>query len=395
MKPHRILHVITRLVVGGAQENTVATAAGLRARGHDVLLCSGPTDGTEGSLVGRARRLGIPLVVVPDLVREVSPARDAAALVRLHRLVREGAFDVVHTHTSKAGVLGRLAAGLARSPAIVHTPHGHVFDGYFGPWATRTFVAIERACARLTHAMVAISEECRADHLRLGIGRPERFVTIPSGIPAPPADRAAARRALGVRQGDLVVGCVGRLVPVKGQQVLLDAFARAAAGCPNGRLVLVGDGPARENLEARVARAGLDGSVRFLGLRDDVPALLAGFDLYVQPSLNEGMGRALAQAMAAGLPVVATDAPGPLSLVGRDGAGVIVRRGAVDDLAGAIAGLLADPAARERLGRAGRRRAETFWGEDDMVDAIERLYGEILSSPAASSKGGGRWLTTS
>lgn len=370
----RILHVITRLVVGGAQENTLATVAGLRARGHEVVLVTGPTEGPEGSLLDAAARLGISPLLVPELVREVHPARDAVALARLYGLIRRGGFDVVHTHMSKAGVLGRIAARMARVPVVVHTPHGHVFDGYFGPLATAGFVALERACARLADAMVAISEACRSDHLERGIGTPERFVTIPSGIPPAPAfDRASARRLLRAAEDDVLVACIGRLAPVKGQHVLLEAFARVAPRHPRARLLLVGDGPARAELEEQARRLSLDGNVRFLGLRADAAQLFAGFDLYVQPSLNEGMCRSLAQAMDAGLPVVAADAPGPVDLLG-DEAGVLVPAGDAGALAAALERLLGDGRLRARLGEAAHERAASLTREDDMVAAIERLY---------------------
>jgi glycosyltransferase involved in cell wall biosynthesis len=374
----RVLHVITRMVLGGAQENTLATVAGLRARGHEAVLATGPSNGPEGSLLERARELGVEPVLIPDLVRQVSPLRDAAALVRLYGLIRGGRFDVVHTHTSKAGVLGRLAARMARVPALVHTPHGHVFEGYFGPVATRAFAGIERALARRTDVLIAISEACRQDHLRLGVGTPGRFVTIPSGIPkeAPRTGRDAARRALGAADEEIVVGCVARLAPVKGQHVLLSAFARATRRHPRASLVLVGDGPARRDLQEQAQRLGLDGSVRFLARRDDVPEVLPSFDMYVQPSLNEGMGRALAKAMVAGLPVLATDAPGPAELVGT--AGVVVPAGDANALAGAIEAMAADGSLRCRLGRAARTRSRGFWSEEQMVEAIEALYLRLL-----------------
>jgi glycosyltransferase involved in cell wall biosynthesis len=383
----RVLHVITRLVVGGAQENTLATVAGLRARDHDVTLVTGPSEGPEGTLLPRARRLGITPVVIPEMVREISPARDAVALARLHRLISDGGFDVVHTHTSKAGVLGRIAARLAGAPAVVHTPHGHVFDGYFGRVSTRLFVEVERILADRTDAMIAISDRCRADHLRLGVGSPERFVTIPSGIPAPPQDRDAARGAMGLDGGELAIGCVGRLAPVKGQAILLDAFARLARRRPDARLVLVGDGPCRDELHAMAARLNLDGTVRFLGLRDDASALLAGFDLYVQPSLNEGMGRALAQAMAVGVPVIATDAPGPAALIGTGGAGLLVPAGDPGALAAAIESQLHDEPRRLVAGESARKRAVEFWNEDDMVDAIEALYFRLLGELVTRGRG--------
>lgn len=389
----RVLHVITRLVVGGAQENTLATVAGLQARGHKVVLATGPADGPEGSLLPRAHAIGLSPVIIPELVRQPNPARDAVALARLRRLMRGHRFDVVHTHTSKAGVLGRAAARLAKVPTVVHTPHGHVFDGYFGPATTRLVVAVERACARRTDALIAISDTCRADHLQLGIGTPEQFVTIPSGIPAQATgDRAEARRLLEADPGDLVVGCIGRLVPVKAQHLLLDAFAQTAPRHPRARLVLVGDGPCRPDLEARAHRLGLDGLVRFAGLRDDAAALLAGFDLYVQPSLNEGMGRALAMAMTAGLPAVAAQAPGPAELLGGSGdAGLLVPTGDTQGLAWALDQLLGDETLRARLGDAARRRAGGFVSDHDMVEAIERLYLRLVRVERGECKEVGPW----
>lgn len=391
MRRLSILHVITRMVVGGAQENTLATVAGLQARGHQVVLATGPSEGPEGSLMPRARESGVKTVIVPDLVRRPGPLCDLRALLDLRSIIRDGRFDVVHTHTSKAGALGRIAARMTRAPVVVHTPHGHVFDGYFGPLSTRVFTEIERVLARWTDAMVAISGTCREDHLRLDIGRGESFVVIPSGIPtASPAERANARRIL--EAGDeVVVGCVGRLAPIKGQDLLLEAFARVVPRHPDARLVLVGDGPSRATLESRAERLGLNGSVAFLGLRADAPELLPGFDLYVQPSLNEGMGRALAQAMAVGLPPIVSDAPGPRELIGDSGAGVIFPVGDVGALTDALDALLHHPSARHALGEAARRRSSEFWTEKEMVDALERLYFEFAAIDPEDERSDALW----
>ncbi len=379
-EPIRVLHVITRLVVGGAQENTLLTVGGLAGERYAVTLASGPTTGPEGSLEDRIPN-GVAFARVPRLVRDPQPAADAVALRDLIALVRRGRYHVVHTHTTKAGLLGRIAARVARVPVVVHTPHGHAFHGYLGPASSRALVWLERGLARLTDSIVCLTEAERADHLRLRIGPPDLFEVIHSGVDIQRFATAgvvpADRRALGLPADGPLVGCVARLVPVKGVQYLLEAVPAIRAAVPGATVVFVGDGPLRGPLERSAASRALDGAAVFLGLRADVPALLPLFDVVVLPSLNEGMGRAAVEALAAGRPVVASRVSGIQDVV-RDGeTGLLVPPADAGALARAIVRCLRDPALRRALGARARSAAGAY-GIGPMIARIDALYTRLL-----------------
>ncbi len=370
----RVLHVITRLVVGGAQENTLLTVRGLQARGYHVELAAGPQTGPEGSL---AVPEGIPFHLVPTLVREVRPLADLRALWDLYRLMRRG-YDLVHTHTSKAGVLGRIAARLARVPVMVHTPHGHVYHGYGGRLRSYLFACAERMLARWTHALVALTDSERQEHLRERVGRPEQWRVIPSGIeveryrvPSP-----LRRTDLGLPEEAFLVGCVARLVEVKGVDDAIEATARMVRLDQRVRLVLVGDGPLRARLEEQAARCGIGDRVHFLGVRRDVPHLLPLFDVLVLPSRNEGMGRVLLEAAAAGVPVVATRVGGAQDVVREGETGLLVPASDPPALAAAVACLAADAERRRQMACAARAWVGEKWSAESMVRDLEAAYRE-------------------
>ncbi len=375
----RILHVITRLDRGGSALSTLQTAAGLSPRFRQRLVY-GRTREFPRLDPGILQRLD--LVELPQLVREPAPVKDLGALVQLYRLIRGSRVDLVHTHTSKAGILGRLAARLAGVPHIVHTPHGHYFvGGYAGRALTHLFVRLERWAARFTDRIIGLTEQEIRDHVARGIGRPEQFVVIPSGIALPEfgttADAPALRAALGLPASATVVGAVGRLEPIKGHRYLLEAVGRLAPRCPGLHLALVGDGELLAELRRAAEHAGLAGRAHFLGWREDVPAVLHAFDLFALPSLNEGMGRALVEAMAAGLPIVASAAGGVPEVLAGGAAGLLVPPADAEALARAIETLLADPALRARLGAAARERAGRYTVEASLR-TLEALYDELL-----------------
>lgn len=376
----RVLHVITRLVVGGAQENTLLTVRHLDRRRYDVTLASGPSLGPEGSLEHEVPS-DVRLVRIPELVRMPHPVKDPVALWKLFRLMREGEFRIVHTHTTKAGILGRIAARLARVPVVVHTPHGHAFHDYLSPAGSNALRIVEARLARWTDAIVCLTEAEREDHLRLGVGRSEQFVVIHSGVEVGRfktcPDPAAKRGALGLPEGARLVGCVARLAPVKGVQYLLEAAPKIRAAVPEALVVFVGDGELRSDLERRARELGLDGAVAFLGLRRDVHEIIPLFDVAVLPSLNEGMGKAAVEAMAAGKPVVASAVSGLRDVVRHGQNGLLVPPGDPEALAEAIVALLQDPDRARRMGQAGARDAEAY-GVEPMVARIEALYERLL-----------------
>ncbi|MDR7415104.1 MAG: glycosyltransferase family 4 protein [Armatimonadota bacterium] len=377
----RVLHVITRLVVGGAQENTLLTVRSLDRNRYELTLASGPSLGPEGSLESEVPE-DVVFVRIPELTRSPHPLKDPVALGKLYRLMRQGRYHLVHTHTTKAGILGRIAARWAGAPVVVHTPHGHAFHGYLGPLGSKALRRVEAALARWTDAIVCLTEAERADHLRLGVGRPEQLEVIHSGVDlsrfCPPAvNPGAKRQELGLPDRARIIGCVARLVPVKGVQVLLEAVPRIRERVPEAVVVFVGDGELRPQLERRARELGVDGAVRFLGLRRDVAEIVPLFEVAVQPSLNEGMGKAAVEAMAAGKPVVASAVSGLVDVVRPDRNGVLVPPGDPEALARAVTDLFLHPERMREFGRAARQDAEVY-GVEAMVDRLEALYERLL-----------------
>ncbi|MFA5027178.1 MAG: GT4 family glycosyltransferase PelF [Candidatus Methylomirabilota bacterium] len=370
----RILHLITRLDVGGSTENTVISATRMPKPEFACGIVSGrtaePPPGLETTLAGA----GVEWSQIPHLRREVHPVRDLAALAGLRQAIRRFRPDIVHTHSSKAGFVGRAAARLAGVRHIVHTPHGHIFDGYFNPVATKTFIGLERLAARWTDRFVTLSDEEARDHLRHGIGRPEQFVTIPSGVDLDPILQATPIRPA---PGRPVVGTVARLVPVKGIEHLIEAAPAILRGAPSASLLIVGDGELRAPLAARARELGLADRIHFTGFRQDVPALIAGMDVFVLPSLNEGMGRVLVMAMALGKPIVATRVGGVPELLNGGEAGMLVPPANPAALAEAVLALIRNPDQAERIAAAGRSRS-TRYSAQAMLEALAGLYREVV-----------------
>jgi glycosyltransferase involved in cell wall biosynthesis len=412
----RVLHVITRLVKGGAQENTLATVTGISGPMWENRLAAGPAQGPEGSLEPECIASGVPLLRVPALVRELSPRSDLQALRQLMHLLRRERPHIVHTHTSKAGILGRIAARRVGVPAVVHTPHGHVFQGFGGRLKTELFVRMERACAPMADRLIALTDAEQREHLELGIGRPAQWHIVHSGVDLAPfhpcwETRQIVRAALGLPADATVVGTVGRLVPIKGHCFLLNAFARLAAKQPGLHLLLVGDGPLRDDLIARARSLHLcirqpgqpipistsgPGAMHLVGLRRDIPQLLTAMDLFVLPSLNEGMGRVLVEAMATELPCIASRVSGIPDVVAADVTGLLVPPRDPEALASAILTLLNEPARAREMGRRGRDRVVPAFGVEPMVGKLEVIYRELLQEKGLlppPSAGGSRFLT--
>jgi glycosyltransferase involved in cell wall biosynthesis len=359
-----VLHAITRLTLGGSSENTIASCVALDTAGYACTLAVSFRESDAASLAD-ARRRGCRLVDLPALGREVAPLADLRALAQIIRLIRRERPAIVHTHTSKAGFVGRLAAMLARVPAVIHQPHGHLFYGYYGPRRTTVFTALERRAARWTDRIITLTDRGAAEHLARGIGRAAQYVAVPSGVPtaelraAAPA-RREARVRLGLDPDAFVVLGLGRLVPIKGFDLLVRALPAVVAQVPSASARLVGDGAERPRLEALARALGVAERLVMAGEVFDVTTHLAAADVLAVPSRNEGMGRVIVEAMALGIPVVATAVGGIPDVVTDGEGGRLVAPEDVDALAAALVELGRDAALRGKLGEAGAVRAEAF-----------------------------------
>jgi glycosyltransferase involved in cell wall biosynthesis len=381
-----ICHVITRLIIGGAQENTLLSCEGLHERGHRVTLISGPTTGPEGSLVERARAGGYEFIEVPELIRAVNPWIDLRAQRELTMRFRDLHPDFVHTHSSKAGIVARHAAADARVPRIVHTIHGMSFNRT-QPWLVRKLYAhLERRAARVSHAIVGVAQAMLDQTLAAGIGRRDRMHTIYSGMEVerftPSAQRRAAIRATwGFDDRTVVVGAVARLFRRKGYEQLLPIMKLAVEREPRLRFVWVGDGAQRGEYERELERLHLRDRTMLTGLvrPDDVPGLMAGFDVLAHTSQWEGLPRAVVQALLMQVPAVAFAIDGTPEVVHDGQTG---RLAALNDLPGfarAICELASDAAARRRLGVAGRELCLGRFDRRRMVEELEALYRRLLA----------------
>jgi len=373
------------MILGGAQENTLLSVEGLdRLERFRVTLVTGETRGPEGDLLDRAEA-ACRLVVMPELRRAVNPPFDLLALWRLYRLIRRGRYEIVHTHSSKAGILGRVAAWLARTPVIVHTVHGVSFHDRQPALVRRAWLELERLTARMSDHLISVASTAVEDSVAAGVAPRERFSTIRSGMEldwflGAAADGAATRRELGLPPDAPVVGKIARLFPLKGHDELLDAWPRVIARHPDARLLLVGDGVLLEPLRARARTDGVLDSIVFAGLvpRERIPSMLSAMDLVVHTSLREGLARVLPQALAMGKPCVSFALDGAPEVVIDGETGFLVEAGDSAGLAEAIARLLADPEMRVRMGAAGRRLVDPAFRAETMVAAIATLYDDLL-----------------
>ena len=387
----KILRVIARLNMGGPALHVAYLTAGLKERGYDTTLVAGSLARGEDSMAFVAEGLGVEVVRIDELGREISPLRDLRAAVRLARLIRRERPQILHTHTAKAGTVARVAAlmaGRRGPPIVVHTFHGHVLRGYFGPLRSRFFRLLERWLAARTTALIAVSPQVRDDLVELGVAPRERFAVIRLGIELDERidlaenGRAESRRYLGIPDGRFAVGWIGRMTAVKRTDDILVAFKRLRDDGVDACLCLVGDGPDRQQLERRAHELGVIRDTLFLGYQEDVSPFYAAFDALILPSGNEGTPVSAIEALAAGRPVVATRVGGVPDVV-RDGEdGFLVDAGATDDLAERLERLARDPGLRERMGEAGRRRVLPRYAVDRLVADVDRLYRTLLAATA-------------
>ncbi|WP_422926554.1 glycosyltransferase family 4 protein [Singulisphaera sp. PoT] len=385
----RIVHVITRLILGGAQENTLLTVEGLHHRyGDDVTLISGPAEGPEGDLFDRAYQQGLKVEVMPELIRAIKPGTDLKAYRQLRSAYRRLKPDVVHTHSSKAGIIGRVAAWHEKVPAVVHTIHGLPFGPSERPLKNRLYVGLERWAAKNCHAIVSVCDSMTEQALAAGVGRPEQFSTVYSGMDVdaflnPPRPRDEVRRELGLLDHEVAFGTVARLFERKGHDDILAVAPGILEENPNVRFVFIGDGILRDKLIAETEQRGIRHAFHFIGLVPPtrIPELLGGLDAVVHPSLREGLARVLPQSLLVGRPVISYDVDGAREVVIPE-TGVLLKTRDLEGLTAAILRLAGNSSLRASMGAEGRRRFADQFRHETMTSQLRSLYSRLLAGRA-------------
>lgn len=359
------------------------TAAMLDKRRFQVEVISGPQTGSEGSLIEEVRQRGVDLTILPELVRQVSPVNDLRALIKLTRRMRARGYGIVHTHSSKAGVIGRLAARLANVPIIVHTVHGWSFHEHMSPWVKSTYILLERLAASFTDAIIVVAKADIEKGRRAGIGHPDQYHLIRSAIPLEAfdpekVDGQAVRRKLGIPADALVLGNVGRFSAQKNPLDWVRVASIVARELPECHFLLVGDGPLRAEVEAMISARGLSDRTTLTGLRRDVADMLAAMDVFLLTSLWEGLPRVIPQAMAMGVPEVSSRADGTAEAIEDGGSGYLCPAGDLDCLAARCVELLRNAEQRNAMGACGRAYALREFDVKAMVSQIAELYEDLL-----------------
>ena len=384
----RVLRLFSRLNIGGPSIHVILLTAGLAARGYTTRLVVGTEAPDEGNLLDLAEAKGVACETLASLGREIRPLHDLRAFVRLYRLMRVFRPQIVHTHAAKAGLLGRLAARLAGVPVVVHTYHGHVLRGYFGPAKTEAFRRLEWLLGRASDALIAVSAGVKQDLVELGVADSGRFRVVALGLEleslAGPLPRGDLRRERSIPDDAPLIGMVGRLVPIKDVPTFLHAAAKVRQVTPQARFALVGDGEERILLEDLCARLGMAEAVTFHGWRRDMHSVYGDLDVVVNSSRNEGTPVALIEALAAGRPVVATRVGGTPDLLRGGEFGRLVAAGDASALADAILDTLDDRASAEVRARAGQTHVLREHSAARLIADIDALYRELLAGKMAA-----------
>ncbi|MBI1311565.1 glycosyltransferase [bacterium] len=380
-----VAHVITRLIIGGAQENTLFTCEDQhRDHGDQVTLITGPALGPEGSLMERARQCGFRIVEMDVMRRSIHPLRDWQAYRQLIRVLQDLKPDIVHTHSSKAGILGRAAASKVGIP-VVHTIHGASFHRGQSALAFRLYQMLERYAARWTDAFISVCDALTAQYVAAGVATEDRFTTVYSGMAVepflePPRPREEVRAELGLADEHVAIAKVGRLFHLKGHEYLIRAARPVVDRHPDVRFVLIGDGILRQQFEQQIAELGLSDHFILTGLvpPEKIPELIHACDIVAHTSVWEGLARVLPQGLLAGKPVVSYDIDGAPEVVISGETGFLLPVESIDELADALCQLVESPGLREAMGQAGRKRCREIFDHHYMTACIRSVYQRVL-----------------
>jgi glycosyltransferase involved in cell wall biosynthesis len=368
------------MIVGGAQENTLFTIIGHIQKGHEVVLVTGPSPGPEGELLKKADFPEFEVVEFPSLVREINPARDIKAYFALKKFFRERKFDVVHTHSSKAGIIGRVAAWNAGVPLVVHTVHGQAFHPYEKPWKNYIYKTSERWAARHSHRIYAVAQAMIDQCVQAGIAPAEKYQVVYSGMEIEKflnsTPEPELRKQLGIPENVKVIGAVARLFPQKGYEYFVPAAGKIVEKYPDTHFLIVGNGTMREELDRQIKSMGLADRFHFAGLvpPDQVYRYIAQMDILLHLSLHEGLPRAVVQALASGKPAIGFALDGTPEVIFDDQTGFLARPENVDSVVEGVLKILGDPALAEQMGRNGKQLVAQKFNWHYMADVLEQEY---------------------
>ncbi|MBN2288472.1 MAG: glycosyltransferase family 4 protein [Candidatus Glassbacteria bacterium] len=382
-RTYKILRIIARLNIGGPALHCIILNSELDKRKYISQLVTGVESPYEGNMYGLAQRKSVLPVVIDALGREIFFKEDFRALIKLVRLINLERPDIVHTHTAKAGTLGRIAAKLTGVPIIIHTFHGHVFHSYFGFFRTRFFLWLERVLAKFTDVIITVSEQQRDEIIKYRIAEPDKIIAIPLGLDLKPfidskADPNELRREFSIPEQTKLVGIVARLVPIKNHVCFLEAARLVLDHCSDVCFMIIGDGELRGALEQKARELGLQDRVIFMGFQHNLEKIYAGLDIVALSSYNEGLPVALIEAMAAGKPVISTEVGGVVDLILDGYNGLLVPSNQPGDLAEAVLYLLEHPERRKMMGEAGRNKVYPHFDKKRLVEDIDALYENLL-----------------
>ena len=380
----KICHLITRMIIGGAQENTLFSCRGQIANGHEVTLATGPTTGPEGKLLEEQNIEGLKVDIFPNMIRALNPLTDFKAYLDLKKYFKEQKFDVVHTHASKAGIIGRAAAWAAKIPVVVHTVHGPAFHRYEKAWRNKLYISAEKFAAKRCHKIVCVADAMTKQFLDAGISKAEMYRTVYSGMNLDDylnlEQDNTLRDTYGIPADAIVIGKIARLFELKGHEYLIKAAKELVEHNSKVHFLLIGDGLLRSEIEEEIKKLGLEKHFHFSGLIPprDVPKHTAAMDIVCHLSLREGLPRAVVQGLAAGKPVVAYNLDGAPEVVFDDETGYICPPESVNEVSDALKKLIDSSELRQKLGLAGRQLVSEKFNWQKMVDDLEEVYAELL-----------------
>ena len=389
----KIVHIITRLILGGAQENTLITCKVLAQRGHDVTLITGPALGPEGELFNQAQNQGYKIIVVDKLRRAIDPIFDIPAYYEIKKILRQLQPDIVHTHSAKAGILGRLAAFSLRDTCremrntkIVHGIHGLAFHPYQSHWLNSFYIAVEKYAARRTDFFISVADAMTNQSLAVGIGKPDQYVTAYSAIEEddflkaiPDEQKKQFRQTYGIPENAIVLVTIARLFMLKGHDYIIESAKTLSKQFDNCVWLFVGNGNLSDQYKQQVKELGLANKIKFAGLLppSEIPLAIQSSDILVHCSLREGLARTLPQALLCGRPAISFDVDGAREVI-NENTGRLIEPKNITQLIRACAELIKDENLRKRLGEQGRESVKTKFAPETMVDTIEEVYKKLM-----------------